>query len=190
MWDLVPWRGIEPRPLHWECRVLATGPPGKSWENTLPEATPSEVALYVIHSLLYQLFPSLPLSQIISFTYWLTWLFSSPPHGKIVEEGVVPLLSASVSHSGNSKATGMWNSRVGLRPAPGSCHYVVWRSGKFDYWAHQSLIDEASGISYGKWSYYKLKNWEKMPRKQQQKHVFFMPFKCGLLFHSAAQCVV
>ena len=66
---------------------------------------------------------------------------------------------------------------------------MVWRSGKFDYWAHRSLIDEASVISHGKWSYYKLKNWEKMPRKQQQKHVFFVPFKCGLLFHSAAQCV-
>ena len=26
MWDLVPWPGIEPSPLHWECRVLATGP--------------------------------------------------------------------------------------------------------------------------------------------------------------------
>ena len=30
MWDLVPWPGIEPGPLHWECGVLATGPPGKS----------------------------------------------------------------------------------------------------------------------------------------------------------------
>ena len=29
IWDLVPWPGIEPRPLHWELRVLATGPPGK-----------------------------------------------------------------------------------------------------------------------------------------------------------------
>ena len=30
VWDLVPWPGGEPRPLHWECGVLATGPPGKS----------------------------------------------------------------------------------------------------------------------------------------------------------------
>ena len=30
MWDLVPWPGIEPRPLHWENGVLATGSPGKS----------------------------------------------------------------------------------------------------------------------------------------------------------------
>ena len=29
MWDLVPWPGTEPRPLHWEQGVLATGPPGK-----------------------------------------------------------------------------------------------------------------------------------------------------------------
>lgn len=28
--DLVPQPGIEPRTLHWECGVLATGPPGKS----------------------------------------------------------------------------------------------------------------------------------------------------------------
>ena len=30
MWDLVPWPGIEPRPLHWEHRVLSTRPPGQS----------------------------------------------------------------------------------------------------------------------------------------------------------------
>ena len=30
MWDLVPWPGIEPGPLPWECRVLTTGPPGTS----------------------------------------------------------------------------------------------------------------------------------------------------------------
>ena len=30
MWDLVPWPGIEPGPLHWEHRVLTTGPPRKS----------------------------------------------------------------------------------------------------------------------------------------------------------------
>ena len=29
-WELVPWSGIEPGPLHWECGVLATGPPEKS----------------------------------------------------------------------------------------------------------------------------------------------------------------
>ena len=30
MWDLVPWSGIEHSPLHWECGVLVTAPPGKS----------------------------------------------------------------------------------------------------------------------------------------------------------------
>ena len=30
MQDLVPRPGIEPWPLHWECGVLAAGPPGKS----------------------------------------------------------------------------------------------------------------------------------------------------------------
>ena len=30
MWDLVPWPGIKPGPLHWELRVLVIGPPGKS----------------------------------------------------------------------------------------------------------------------------------------------------------------
>ena len=29
MWDLVPQSGIEPGPLHWEHRVLATGLPGE-----------------------------------------------------------------------------------------------------------------------------------------------------------------
>ena len=30
IWDLVLWLGIEPGLLHWEHRVSATGPPGKS----------------------------------------------------------------------------------------------------------------------------------------------------------------
>ena len=30
MRDLAPRPGIEPETLHWEYRVLATGPPGKS----------------------------------------------------------------------------------------------------------------------------------------------------------------
>ena len=30
MWDLVPWPGIEPRPLALRAQSLATGPPGKS----------------------------------------------------------------------------------------------------------------------------------------------------------------
>ena len=40
MWDLVPWPGSNPGPLHWELGVLATEPPGKSgelifWMNTM-----------------------------------------------------------------------------------------------------------------------------------------------------------
>ena len=30
VWDLVPWAGIKPGSLHWECGVLVTGPLGKS----------------------------------------------------------------------------------------------------------------------------------------------------------------
>ena len=30
MWDLIPWPGMEPGPLCWELRILATGPPDKS----------------------------------------------------------------------------------------------------------------------------------------------------------------
>ena len=30
MWDLVPWQGIEPRPLQWKCEALTPGPPGNS----------------------------------------------------------------------------------------------------------------------------------------------------------------
>ena len=29
-WDLVPWAGFSPSPLHWELGVLTTGPPGRS----------------------------------------------------------------------------------------------------------------------------------------------------------------
>ena len=30
MWDLVPWPGVTPSPLHWEWGVSASGPPGMS----------------------------------------------------------------------------------------------------------------------------------------------------------------
>ena len=33
MWDLVPLRGLNLELLHWEYRVLATGPPEKSREH-------------------------------------------------------------------------------------------------------------------------------------------------------------
>ena len=34
MQDLVPDQGLNPGPLHWELRVSATGPPGKSLKLT------------------------------------------------------------------------------------------------------------------------------------------------------------
>ena len=33
MWELDPWPGIEPRPLHWKHGVLASRPPGKSQQS-------------------------------------------------------------------------------------------------------------------------------------------------------------
>ena len=43
LWDLVPWWGLNPGLLHWECEVLATGPPRKPmiqgfWPEELPFA--------------------------------------------------------------------------------------------------------------------------------------------------------
>ena len=38
MWNLVPWRGIKSRPLHWECRLLATGRPGSPYPRFISEA--------------------------------------------------------------------------------------------------------------------------------------------------------
>ena len=33
MWDWLPDQGSNPGPLHWECGVLATGPPGKPYKS-------------------------------------------------------------------------------------------------------------------------------------------------------------
>ena len=41
IWDLVPDRGLNPGPLHWEQGVLAPGPPGKSLRLTSMEIVPS-----------------------------------------------------------------------------------------------------------------------------------------------------
>ena len=40
-WDLVPWQGIKPGPLHSECRVLITGPLGKSQRVRIPKSKQS-----------------------------------------------------------------------------------------------------------------------------------------------------
>ena len=42
-WDLVPWLEIEPGPLHWECSVLATGPPGKS-----PQSLSAHLSVFLL----------------------------------------------------------------------------------------------------------------------------------------------
>ena len=36
MWDLFPWPGMEPSPLHWKHIVLGNGPPGKPPSNSQP----------------------------------------------------------------------------------------------------------------------------------------------------------
>ena len=38
MWDLVPDQGSNLGPLHWELRVVATGPPGKSQQFLIKES--------------------------------------------------------------------------------------------------------------------------------------------------------
>ena len=38
-WVLVPRPGVEPGPLHWELRVLATRPPGK-FPSAFPDLSP------------------------------------------------------------------------------------------------------------------------------------------------------
>ena len=47
MWDLIPWPGIEPGPLHWELAVLTTAPPGKSPTFILNQ--PLEVSIVLLH---------------------------------------------------------------------------------------------------------------------------------------------
>ena len=46
MWDPFPWPGLEQGPLHYECRVLATGPPGKSQPGRFLNASLSSFRFY------------------------------------------------------------------------------------------------------------------------------------------------
>ena len=60
MWDLVPWLGIKPGILHWEHRVLATGPSGKSQETffTRPKDSSTnlaETSLWTEPQMFYQI---------------------------------------------------------------------------------------------------------------------------------------
>ena len=49
MWKLVTQTGIEPGPLHWAHRVLATGPPGKSQNQTFYRPDISLQVLWTLH---------------------------------------------------------------------------------------------------------------------------------------------
>jgi len=72
--DLVPWPGVGLDLLHWECRVLATGPPGTSqkWDLwRLSGSTNSTLSLYD---------PYLPVSmrgggQLSKRSWWLALAF-------------------------------------------------------------------------------------------------------------------
>ena len=63
MWDRVPWPGIQPRPLHWEHRVLATGPPGKSLTDFLNHLNKYLIDLQLLR-LLYFVFSSCFMSHV------------------------------------------------------------------------------------------------------------------------------
>ena len=63
MRDLLPQPGIESRPLHWECGVLATGPAGKSLQRTLNSVSP-------ITSW------SMPKASVLSQALFIIYLFS------------------------------------------------------------------------------------------------------------------
>ena len=49
MWDVVPWPGIEPTPLHWEHGVLAPGPPGKSLDSVFLIHLIATILPFMIH---------------------------------------------------------------------------------------------------------------------------------------------
>ena len=73
---LVPWLGIELKPLHWKHRVLTTGLPGKSQERKSFEKKRDR-------SLLQALFP------MTEFLFLLFPLFISPPSLSIRGPAVV-----------------------------------------------------------------------------------------------------
>ena len=63
MWDLVPWWGMQPVPLHWEHRIVfATWPPGKSLAHI---------------SLRLSSFYFIPLSPLLVMLHLLYWPISS-----------------------------------------------------------------------------------------------------------------
>ena len=73
-WDLFPWPGIDPSPLHWEHGVSATGPAGKSLSASLRLAIKVsswlEVTVFTIH-------PRTPADVQTSFSQTPLWLTPS-----------------------------------------------------------------------------------------------------------------
>ena len=69
MWDLVPWPEIEPKFCALECRVLATGPPGKSLTHLL--YTGWKISSFLHHSLR----PAITSLKTINLSFFL-----SPSH--------------------------------------------------------------------------------------------------------------
>lgn len=113
--------------------------------------------------------------------YLLTWLLFLPttrknPWSKNSASFVNGAAPGSSSHSGNNKPTNTWNSGVGLRPAPGTCHHVLWRGGDCDARPTRTSWNRASVVLRGRWKYHKLKNWGKMLRKTTIKMWFFCLF--------------
>ena len=73
-WDLFPWPGIDPSPLHWEHGVLATGPPEKplstSLRHTIKVSSWLKVTVFTSH-------PRTPADVQTSFSQTPSWL--TPP---------------------------------------------------------------------------------------------------------------
>ena len=87
--NLVPWPGIELRPLHWEHRVLASGPPGKShiltFVSSFPCVTDKIIAclsVYYIASTLPSPFCELACLNL-TITAAISTLFSSWGNGEM-----------------------------------------------------------------------------------------------------------
>ena len=51
---LAPWPGVHPRPLQWELRVLATGPPGMSPQSSIDVPQPKSWTVNHAPEMLYK----------------------------------------------------------------------------------------------------------------------------------------
>ena len=109
----VPWPGIELRPLHWEHRVLATGPPGKShfltFISSFPCVTDKIIAflsVYYIASTLPSPFCELACLNL-TITAAISTLFSSRGN----------------SEMGRLRNSGTCHTEQGPGPHPGAASY-------------------------------------------------------------------